>query len=141
MTAMHATTSTEKHVARHAAVKETSTRRLPALRLPKLPKRSAAPKITVRNAVTGETRRVTPTGHALFVVADRGLTDRTLFARTAGGFATFADTASTAIDTAFPNHWIVQLFENDTQRKQRVNAQAVSHVLGLVAAVVTKRVK
>lgn len=140
MTAMHATTSTEKHVARHAAVKETSTRRFPALHLPKLPSRSAAPKVTVRNAVTGQTRRVTPTGQALFVVAPKGQVERTMLARTAGGFATFAGSASTAIDSAFPNHWFVQLFENDEQRKQRVNAQAVSHVLGLVAGVIAKRV-
>jgi hypothetical protein len=137
MTAMHAITET-KHVARHAAVKEPSKLRLPKFHLPKRAAKVEAPKIVVHNWATGNTKRVTATGHALYSVDSQGQVGANAVARSLNGFATFADSAGSALDSAYSKHWIVQIFETEVERKQRVNAQAVGATLQLLAVTAAK---
>ena len=113
-----------KHVPAHAAPK---SRRLPKLRTE--PKRT----VTVKPV-----KRVTSTGQALYSVNAKGEVSRNAVALTRDGIATFASFTSTAMDTAYPSHWLIQLFETEEQRKTRINAQAVSAILQIVAKVVSR---
>lgn len=119
-----------KHVPAHAATK--TARKL------HLPKFRTETTVTPTHKVVAATKRVTPTGQALYSVDAKGEVSRNAVALTRDGIATFASFTSTAMDVAYPSHWFVQLFESEQERRTRVNAQAASAILRFVAKKVSR---
>ncbi len=139
MTAVHATVNTNhtaKHVApkvrRHHLPNRTSFQHVRAAVLSPFVQREA--KAIKATAVKAPASRVTETGQALFSVDSAGIADRNLIARGRDGFATFAVASGSAISDAFPSHWLIEWFETEEQRRNRINAQAVATVMQLLGA-------